>query len=72
MLFRRKILQSKPGVYDMDELTNEKVAVRTDKFLSEAETHSQRKKNCRTGKQEGKGTVMKFGRRDVFIMACIV
>lgn len=72
MLFRRKILQSKPGVCDMDKLTNEMVTVRTDKFMSEAEAHSQWKKNCRMGKQEGKGTVMKFGRRDVFIVACIV
>lgn len=56
----------------MDKLTNEMVTVKTDKFLCEAETRSQWKKNCRTGKQERKGRVMKFGTRDVFIMACIV
>lgn len=65
-------MRSKPGVYDMDKLTNKIVTVRTDKFLSKAETYSQWKKNSRTAKQEGKGTVMKLDRTDLFIMACIV
>lgn len=67
-----KILQSKPGVYDMDKLTNKIVTVWTDKFLSKAETYSQWKKNCGMAKREGTGTVMKLDRTDLFIKVCIV
>lgn len=56
----------------MDKLTNKIVTVRTDKFLSKAETYNQCKKNCRMAKQEGKGMVMKLDRTDLFIMVCIV
>lgn len=56
----------------MDKLTNKIVTVRTDKFLSEAETYSQWKKKWRTARQEGKGKVMKLDRTDLFIVVCIV
>lgn len=56
----------------MDKLTHHTVTGTTDRLLSQDETCSQGKKNCRTAKQEGKGTVMKLDATDFFIVECIV
>lgn len=56
----------------MDKLANKIVTAKTDKFLGNAETYSQWKKNCRLAKQEGTGMVMKLDRADLFIKVCIV
>lgn len=67
-----EILQSKPGVCDMDKLTHHTLTGRTDLLLRKDETCSQWKKNCRIAKQEGKGTVMKLDTADFFTVECIV